>query len=352
MKRSTLGLIIAVVAGLSFGMSGALIKPLLEAGWSPAAAVTARVLIGGIVLSPAAAFQLRGRWAALWRARWRVLAMGLIGVAGTQLCYFASLERIPVGTAILIEYLAPLMLVGFVWVTSRRMPRLVVLVGSVVAVVGLVLVVSPGGGGLDPLGLVFALLAAIGCAIYFVVAARPSEGLPPVAFAAAGLLLGGVVLGVAGAVHAVPFAATFGTTRLFGAVVPWFVPLIIVGVIATAVAYATSIAASEMLGSRLASFAGLLEVVAAAFYAWILLGEGLSIPQLIGGVLILAGIAFVRAERRADVPVEPGDLADEFPTKAGEHTTKAGEPASGKAGEGPDGMRRPQRRGNADAGHP
>ncbi len=304
MKRSTLGLVIAVIAGLSFGMSGALIKPLLEAGWSPAAAVTARVLIGGLALTPSAVFSLRGRWITLWRARWRVLAMGLIGVAATQLLYFASLERIPVSTAILIEYLAPLMLVGFVWVTSRRMPRLVVLIGSVVAVVGLVLVVSPGGGGLDVLGLVLALLAAVGCAVYFVVAARPSEGLPPVAFAASGLLLGGAVLGIAGAVRVVPFAATFGTARLFGADVPWFVPLLIVGVIATAVAYATSITASEILGSRLASFAGLLEVVAAAFYAWILLGEDLSIPQLIGGVLILTGIGFVRSEK-ADAPLEP-----------------------------------------------
>jgi drug/metabolite transporter (DMT)-like permease len=86
---------------------------------------------------------------------------------------------------------------------------------------------------------------------------------------------------------------------LFGTVVPWFVPLLIVGVVATAIAYAASITASEMLGSRLASFMGLLEVVAAALYAWAFLGEDLSIPQLIGGVLILAGIAFVRSEKTA-----------------------------------------------------
>jgi drug/metabolite transporter (DMT)-like permease len=301
-KRSStsLGLIIAVVSAATFGMSGAFIKPLLEAGWSPAAAVTVRALIGGIVLLPFAVFSLRGRWSALWRARWRVLLMAIVGVAATQLVYFAAIQRIPVGTGILIEYMAPLLLVAFAWLRTRRMPKVVVLVGSVVALVGLVLVVSPGGSArLDVLGLAFAALSAVGCAVYYVVAARPSDGLPPVALASSGLVIGGVVLGLVGLTGAVPFAARLGDVPLVGTVVPWFVPLLIVGVVATAIAYAASITASEMLGSRLASFMGLLEVVAAALYAWAFLGEDLSIPQLIGGVLILAGIAFVRSEKTA-----------------------------------------------------
>ena len=304
MKRSStsLGLAIAALAAVTFGMSGAFIKPLLESGWSPAAAASVRVLVGGIVLAPVAAITLRGRWSTLWRARWRVLVMALVGVAGTQLVYFAALQRIPVGTAILIEYMAPLLLVGFVWATSRRMPKAVVFVGSLTAVAGLVLVVGPellssGGGSLDALGLVFAALAAVGCAVFYVVAARPSEGLPPVAFAASGLLIGGLALAFVGVIGVVPFSASFGDSRLLGSTVPWWVPILIVGVLATAVAYAASITASEMLGSRLASFAGLLEVVAAALYAWILLGEKLSASQLVGGVLILAGIAFVRSEK-------------------------------------------------------
>jgi drug/metabolite transporter (DMT)-like permease len=316
MKRSSpsLGLVIAVIAAATFGMSGAFIKPLLEAGWSPAA-VTARALLGGVVLLPIALVSLRKKWSALWRARWRIVAMGLIGVAATQLVYFAALERIPVNTAILIEYMAPLLLVGFVWATSRRMPSVVVLIGSVVAVVGLTLVVSPGrSGSFDLLGLGFAALATVGCAIYYVVAARPSDGLPPVALAACGLVLGGLVLGIAGLSGIVPFTATFGAVHLLGTTVAWWFPLLVVGVLATAVAYATSITATEMLGSRLASFAGLLEVVAAALYAWILLGESLSALQLIGGVLILVGIGFVRAEKRgAATMLEPGAIPESAP---------------------------------------
>lgn len=298
------GLLIALVAALTFGTSGAFIKPLLEAGWSPAAAVTVRVITGGLVLAPLAIFSLRGRWKTLWVGRWRVLGMAAVGVAGTQLAYFAAIQRIPVGTGILIEYMAPLLLVAVAWVMTRKVPQVVVLVGSVVALAGLVLVVSPAPGArLDPIGLGFALLAMVGCAVYYVVAARPSDGLPSVALAAVGLLLGGVMLLIAGLLGLLPLEAPLVEVDLFGTATAWWVPMLIVGVVGTAIAYATSIRAGEILGSRLASFVGLLEVVAATFYAWLLLGERLEPLQLLGGVLILVGIAFVRSEKAASEKV-------------------------------------------------
>ncbi|MGX6600536.1 EamA family transporter [Micromonosporaceae bacterium Da 78-11] len=302
------GLVAALISAVSFGTSGAFIKPLLEAGWSPAAAVTARAFTAGILLLPIVLVSLRGRWAALWRARWRVLGMGVIAVAFTQLAYFAAIQRIPVSTALLIEYLAPLLLVGFAWATTRRRPGLTVLLGSVLAIGGLVLVIGPGAlQAVDPVGLAIAFGAAIGCAIYFVISARPADGLPPVALAGSGLALGGLVLALVGATGLLPFTATYDDLQLFGATTPWWVPLLVVAVVGTAVAYATGIAASGKLGSRLASFIGLLEVVSASLFAWLLLGEELTALQLVGGVLILAGIAAVRVEGPAPEPAVPHD---------------------------------------------
>ncbi|MGG7452598.1 EamA family transporter [Plantibacter auratus] len=302
-SSTTVGLLVAVLAAVAFGTSGAFIKPVLASGWSPAAAVTVRALIGGLVLAPFALIALRGRWDAVWRGRWRLLGMGLIGVAATQLVYFAALQTIAVGTAILVEYMAPLLLVAVAWVLTRRRPATVVLVGSVVSLVGLVLVVAPSGGStLDPVGLVFAILAMVGCAAYYVISARPAKGLPPVAFAAIGLLIGALSLWLAGLVG-VPFTTSDADVTVLGTDVVWWVPLLFVGVVSTAVAYAASITASQMLGSRLASFAGLLEVVAATGFAWILLGEQLSLAQLLGGVCILLGIGFVRSERAPAVPI-------------------------------------------------
>lgn len=311
---TTVGLVIAVIAAASFGTSGAFLKPMLESGWSPAAAVTFRALIGAVVLLPFTLVSLRGRWSALWRARWRLLIMALIGVAATQLVYITAISLVPISTAVLIEYMAPLLLVAAAWIRSRKLPKLVVLIGSAVALVGLVLVVGPSGhGAINWFGLAFAFLGAIGCAVYYVIAAKPSEGLPPVALAGSGLVLGGIALLVVGVTGIVPFAMKFGTVHLFGTVAPWWLPLVIVGVVGTGIAYATSITASEILGSRLASFMGLLEVVFAALYAWLLLGQDLSVFQLIGGVLILGGIAFVRSEKSDDAPLEPLAVTTEIP---------------------------------------
>lgn len=306
------GLVFGVLAAIAFGTSGAFLKPLLESGWSPAATVTLRAGIAALVLLPIALVSLRGRWDSVWRARWRILGMGLVGVAGTQLAYFAALQRIPVSTALLIEYLAPLILVGVVWVTTRRAPKAVVLVGSVAAIGGLALVIGPGSlGSADGLGILFAFIGAIGCAGYYVIAARPSQGLPPVAFAAAGLLLGAVSLAIVGATGLVPFTLDFDSVVLFESSVAWWVPLLFVGVVGTGFAYAASITASEILGSRLISFVGLLEVVFASLFAWVLIGEALTPLQLLGGLAILAGIALVRSDKSADVPLEPGAIDEE-----------------------------------------
>lgn len=302
MKFSSMsaGLVVAVMSAVSAGTAGPFVKPLLEAGWSPAAAVTARVLTAGVVLLPLVLVSLRGRWAALWHARWRVLGMGVIAMAFTQFAYFAAIQRIPVSTALLVEYLAPLILVAFTWATTRRMPRPAVLIGSVLAVGGLILVIGPGAlQAVDPVGLAIAFGASIGCAVYFVIAARPGNGLAPVALAGAGLVLAGLVLALIAATGLLPFTATFGDLPLFGSATPWWTPLVIVAIVGTALAYATGITASGMLGARLASFVGLLEVVSASLFAWLLLGEELTPLQLVGAVLILGGIAAVRAERSA-----------------------------------------------------
>jgi drug/metabolite transporter (DMT)-like permease len=69
-----------------------------------------------------------------------------------------------------------------------------------------------------------------------------------------------------------------------------------IGVLATAAGYTTGIAAVRYLGPQLASFIGMSEVLFAAVIAWATLGQVPSGTQFTGGVLILAGVALVRAD--------------------------------------------------------
>ncbi|MDR6904415.1 drug/metabolite transporter (DMT)-like permease [Agromyces sp. 3263] len=310
-SRGMLGIALGLAAGLAFGAGGVFVKPLLESGWSPGAAVLARISVAAVILAVPGLVALRFDLRPLWRARWTVLVYGLVAVAGVQFAFYASLERIPVSTTLLIEYLAPIALVLFAWLRTRRRPQAIVLAGSVLAIGGLVLVIGPGGGSLDPLGLAFAAIAMIGVCVYYAIGERAAEQLPPIALVAAGFVVGAVALAITGAVGLLPMEAVFTEVPFLGGSAPWWVPLVTVGVVSTAFAYVAGIAAIGMLGSRLAAFLGLSEVVFAGIVGWLLLGEALGPVQILGGILILAGIVCVRLERRAIEPTLAVELGGE-----------------------------------------
>ena len=310
-SRGLIGILLGLAAGLAFGAGGVFVKPLLESGWSPGAAVLARISIGAALLVIPGLIALRFDLRPLWRARWTVLLYGLVAVAGVQFAFYASLERIPVSTTLLIEYLAPIALVLFAWLRTRRMPHRIVLAGSALAIAGLVLVIGPGGGSLDPLGLIFAAIAMIGVCVYYAIGERAADQLPPVALIAAGFVVGAIALAIAGALGLMPMEATFTDVPFLGGTAPWWVLLLTVGAVSTAFAYTAGIAAIGMLGSRLAAFLGLSEVVFAGIVGWLLLGEALGPVQIFGGLLILAGIVCVRMERRTIEPVHAVELGGE-----------------------------------------
>jgi drug/metabolite transporter (DMT)-like permease len=76
--------------------------------------------------------------------------------------------------------------------------------------------------------------------------------------------------------------------------VAWWLPVPALGVVTAALAYVAGIAATRRLGSRLASFVALTEVVMALVFAWLLLGETPGLIQLAGGAAILGGVVAVK----------------------------------------------------------
>lgn len=308
MSSARLGLSLALISAAAFGTSGAFGKALFEGGWTPAAAVTARIGIAALVLAIPTALELRGRWHLLRRNIWTILIYGMTGVAGCQLFYFIAIDHLSVGVALLLEYLSPVLLVLFAWARTRRAPSRLTMAGAALALAGLALVLNVFGGvQLDAIGVVFGLAAAVCSAAYFLVASRTDEdGLPPLALAGAGMAAGVLPLLVVGALGILPMRATTESVEFVGHRVSFLVPLLGIAVLAAAFAYVTGVMSARMLGSRVASFVALSEVLFAVLFAWLLLGE-LPLPiQLAGGALIVLGVILVRAAEDD----EPAQLTD------------------------------------------
>ena len=312
------GLALALLSAVTFATSGTFARSLIEAGWSAQAAVAARVGIAALVLAPLAAWSLRGKWHVLRRNLGMIGLFGLLAVATAQACFFNAVRYLPVGVALLLEYLGIILVVGWMWLVHGQRPRRLTVAGSVAAILGLVFVLDlTGGGRLDPVGVLWGLGAGIGLAAYFVLSARADNDLPAAVLASAGMAVGAAVLIVLGLVGALPLHATFGTVDLSGYRVSWLLPIAGLSLVAAVVSYVAGIGAARILGARLSSFVGLTEVMFAVLIAWLVLGELPTVIQLAGGALIVAGVALVRVDELRPAAVVEREPAPVVPEPAG-----------------------------------
>ncbi|MCZ7435031.1 EamA family transporter [Micromonospora sp. WMMC241] len=317
-ERSGAGLGLALLSALTFATSGTFARPLISGEWSAVAVVIARVGIAALVLAVPALLALRGRWPVLRRNAFPVVLFGLLGVAMAQACFFNAVRYLPVGVALLLEYLGIVLVVGWMWLVHGQRPRRLTVAGSLTALVGLVFVLDlTGAGRLDPVGVLWGLGAGVGLAGYFVIAGRLDDELPSVVMASGGMAVGALALLLLGAVGALPLAAGTADVSFAGHRVSWLVPIAGLSLIAAVVAYLTGVAGTRLLGARLSSFVGLTEVMFAVLIAWLVLDELPTVVQLAGGALIVGGVALVRVDELrsaagavAPTPAEPALSGD------------------------------------------
>jgi len=304
-----LGLLFATGSALTFGFSGPLAKSLMTAGWSPTAAVTARLALGALVLAAFATI-IKPDWLREARAHARtVVAYGMIPVAGAQLCFYSAVAHLPVAVALLVEYTAPILVVGWVWATTKQAPSRRTLVGAAMAIAGVTLVldvfspVTPGTH-ISLVGVAWALGAAVCAACYFVMSdevTADGSGLNAITLAAGSLIVAAVTIALLGTSGLLSLQFTTNNAILGGSSVPWLVPTVLMAVVATAIAYTLGISGVARLRPSFASLMGLAEVLFAVLVAWLLLGEAISPIQAIGGAVVLLGLALARPASRGSV---------------------------------------------------
>ncbi|MFG2076760.1 EamA family transporter [Nonomuraea maritima] len=288
----SVGLALAFVSAWCFAFSGPMAKYLIAAGLAPIEAVWTRMAGAGLLMLAVLAV-VRPRALRIPRSRLPFFGLyAIMAVAGVQALYFVAITRLPVGVALLLEFMAPVMVVAWVRLVRRvRLARAAYL-GAVVAVVGLAIVVEAWQGmRLDALGLLLGLLAGACCAGYFLMSDSFGDDVDPLGLIAWGMAGAAVVL--------MPFARPWdmrweaftvtATPAIGGQPLPVLVAYLGMVLVATVVAYILGVNAVRRLSAAIGATVASLEVIAGAIVAWALVGETLGVFQIVGGLIVLTG---------------------------------------------------------------
>ncbi|CAL9343921.1 hypothetical protein SUDANB121_00338 [Nocardiopsis dassonvillei] len=295
------GLAFALASALAFGGSGVFARPLLDAGMDSVHVTWLRLAGAALLLLPVAVRHRR----LLTRSPLLILAYGVFPMAGVQALYFAAIARIPVGIALLIEFLGPVLVLLWLRVVRRTKVSPAAVVGVVLAVTGLVLLLEVWAGmRLDAVGVGLALGAAAGQAAYFLLSDRTGEDADPLAVIAFGSLTATLLLLPLARPWNLDWELLAATTALGPLPLPGWSLALWLGLVSTVLAYFTGIAAVRRLSPQIAGGVAYLEVVTAIVLAWILLGEALTPVQILGAAVIVAG-AFIAQTAVPGTPEPP-----------------------------------------------
>ncbi len=312
-----MGYVFSLIGALLFGANGSVTKVVIAGGLTPLQLTQFRVLgccaIAGIVLliTDRAAFRLSRR---------QILVMAVLGVAGVailQAGYAAALELLPVGIALLFEYTAVLFvaIIAFFFLKEQVRARLWVAIALVLG--GLAVVAEIWASELNALGIVFALLAAAALTLYFLVGERQVGATSPLAVAFWTMLFASVFWAFFSGWWQVSPATLVTPVSLSGnlaaVIVPLWAPLAWNVVFGTFLSFLFSFLALKHLPATVAGITASSEIIFAFVIAWIWLGEGLGIVQLIGAAVVLVGIVLAQTARvnkviDADLALKPLDV--------------------------------------------
>lgn len=292
--RVVVGFGCMLLSAFFFAVSGPVAKALYEIGWTPGSVVLIRLSGAAALMLVPSLIALRGRWPEV-RRNWRtVLAYGVVSMAGVQAFFFLAVEHLSVAIAVLLEVMgAPLIVVLWLWVRTRKSPSALTGAGVVISLIGVVLVLDFENSSMSWVGALLAVAAATCFACYFLIAANQTIALPPIALTGLGMSVGALAVLLVNISQIMPARFSSAEVEFAGTGMSWTMPALLL-IVFTVGAYACGFLGLRHLGATVGSFINLTEVPFSAIAAWILLGEILTQQQFTGAGIIIAGIALVK----------------------------------------------------------
>jgi drug/metabolite transporter (DMT)-like permease len=301
-RRPWLGYVMVFTAATLFAVNGVVSKVILASGLSSLRLTEVRLTGAAIglvlILAVARPASLRVSGAELPF----LAAFGILGLAFVQWLYFLAIHRLEIGIALLIQYLAPLLVALWVRFVVHRPVRRRLWIALALALFGLMLVVEIWKGGtLDGVGVAAALAAAVAFAFYILMAEEGVKRRDPVSLSAFGFVFGALFFACIQPWWSYPWRIVSEDVSLLGNLSSSHLPvwalmcwMIVLGAI---VPFGLFVGSLQHIPATRASILAMLEPVVATAVAWAWLDESLGAVQIVGGVIVLAGIVLAQTAR-------------------------------------------------------
>lgn len=286
MKETTKGTIYTLIAGTAWGISGVSGQVLIANGISVIQITSLRLLIAGLfllVLAQMTAPDNLKRTLRDKRALLHIFIFGMLGMAFNQLAYLVAIQHTNTGTATVLQYLCPVLVLAYTCLHNRQRPTLVEVLAILLAIGGTVLIATHGqvtSLAVTPLGLFWGIFSALTYAIYIILPVRLIREFGSLTVMGLGMLSGGLVM-------------TFGfQTWNYSLPLTTSNLLALVGIvgIGTIFAYTVFLEGVSKVGSAKGSLLASIEPVASVFFSVLLVHELFYPMDLVGMLLILLAV--------------------------------------------------------------
>jgi drug/metabolite transporter (DMT)-like permease len=301
-RRPRLGTAMAAGAATLWAVNGVVSKVILASGVSSLLLTQVRTtgaFVGLVLILLATA---PGRLRVRRRELAYLAVFGIAGLAFVQWFYFLAIHRLAIGIALLIQYLAPLLVALWARYVFHEPVRRRIWLALALALVGLALIVDVRHGGtLSGAGIVFALVAAVTYALYILLAEHALGDRDPVSLLAWGFGFAALFWAIVSPWWSFPGHRVGADVSLLGhlahhhlpvwALMTWMV------VLGTIVPFFLLVSALRHLPATRVGLIAMLEPVVATTVAWAWLGESLATIQLAGAAVVLGAILLAQTAR-------------------------------------------------------
>jgi drug/metabolite transporter (DMT)-like permease len=301
-RRPLLGYAMVLAAATLWAVNGTVSKVILTSGLSSLELAEVRSTGAFVLLALALAATRPGSLRLRAREVPYFVLFGAGGLALVQWLYFLAIHRLEIGIALLIQYLAPVLVALWARYVLHEPVRRRIWAALGLALAGLALVVEIWSGlSLDAAGVAASLGAAGSYALYILLAEHRIEERDPVSLVCFGFLFASLLWAVIQPWWSFPGRIVGNDVSLHGHLASWHLPvwslMAWMVVLGTIVPFALLVGSLRHIAATRAGIVAMFEPVVGALVAWAWLGESLGTPQLLGGIIVLAAIFLAQSAR-------------------------------------------------------